>query len=245
MESSIYLIILCAAIIAYFIKGYSGFGNALIFISLGSLFLSPIRIIYISSIIDIILSLFLLYLNKTAVSEILFKRIGLLIILFIVSLISNYLFQGYSQLLTYLIITASVLSGIYLLGKNNIEKLKERKPILGLTVIITGGIFGGITGVGGPFYVVGSLFLTKNSTNQKQLIVLTLLFEGIGRLTGLITSYGILKEEFIFSLGIIPLASIALIFGNALFNKTNELFYKILGLLLICLSVILFLQQIL
>lgn len=152
------------AFFAHIIKGLTGFGPAIVFVSIGSMIYDPVKVIVLASLLDIIGGSYLSILNPEFFEN---KRywvpIGLLMVLgaiiggFLLSTIPASIFE-------YLLGAAIILISFwFILGNSEPDKTSESSSNIGILDGIVGifsGFCGGFTGMGGPPLVVylGSKF---------------------------------------------------------------------------------------
>lgn len=142
------------ALIAHVVKGLTGFGPAIVFVSIGSLFYDPMDVIVLASLLDVIGGIYLLYLNP----EFLRNReywvpIGLLMVTgavfgsLMLSLVSASLFE-------YVFGTAIIMISLWFIsGRSELNKESDEAHELGALDGIIGvfsGFCGGFVGMGGP-----------------------------------------------------------------------------------------------
>lgn len=142
------------ALLAHVVKGLTGFGPAIVFVSIGSLFYDPMDIIVLASLLDVLGGFYLLYLNP----EFLQNReywipLGLLMVIgaifgsYMLSLVSASLFE-------YLFGTAIILISIWFIsGRSEINKDSREAHEISVADGIIGvfsGFCGGFVGMGGP-----------------------------------------------------------------------------------------------
>jgi uncharacterized membrane protein YfcA len=142
------------ALFAHVVKGLTGFGPAIVFVSIGSLFYDPVEIIVLASLLDLVGGAYLVYLNPDFLHN---RRywvpIGFLMVVgavfgsFILSILPASLFE-------YLFGAAIVLISLWFLsGKSELDKDSEDTHELGVVdgfVGVFSGFCGGFVGMGGP-----------------------------------------------------------------------------------------------
>lgn len=141
------------AFVSQVVKGLTGFGSAIVFVSIGSLFYDPVRVIVLASLLDFVGGAYLSYLNPDFFQN---KRywvpIGLLMI--VGAVIGGFALSLFPlELFEYLLGAAIVLISFwFLLGKSEYRE-PESPHELGAAdgfVGLFSGFCGGFTGMGGP-----------------------------------------------------------------------------------------------
>ena len=142
------------ALVAHIVKGLTGFGPAIVFISIGSLFYDPVEIIVLASLLDVVGGAYLVSLNPDFLeNREYWVPIGLLMVTGAV--IGSYMLSVLpASLFEYLFGAAVVLISIWFLsGKSELDKDSEGSHELGLIdgfVGVFSGFCGGFVGMGGP-----------------------------------------------------------------------------------------------
>lgn len=142
------------ALFSQVVKGLTGFGSAIVFVSIGSLFYNPVKIIVIASILDFVGGGYLMSLNPDFLeNRVYWLPIGLLMV--IGAVIGSYMLSILpASFFEYLFGGAIVLISLWFLsGKSELEKDSEEEHELGIIdgfVGLFSGFSGGFVGMGGP-----------------------------------------------------------------------------------------------
>ncbi len=142
------------AVFAHVVKGLTGFGPAVVFVSIGSLIYDPVKVIVLAAVLDTVGGAYLSYLNprffrnrRYWVSTGLLMISGAVIGSLALSILPATLFE-------YLLGSAIVLISLwFILGKAEPDAGSENSFDLGLADGVVGvfsGFCGGFTGMGGP-----------------------------------------------------------------------------------------------
>lgn len=139
---------------AHVVKGLTGFGPAIVFVSIGSIFYDPVKIIVLASLLDVVGGAYLVSLNPDFLENRKYwVPIGLLMVTGAV--IGSYMLSVLpASLFEYLFGAAIVLISLWFLsGKSELDKDSEKVHELGIVdgaVGIFSGFCGGFVGMGGP-----------------------------------------------------------------------------------------------
>jgi len=230
--------------IAYFLKGFSGFGPALIVVPTVAFILNPALALGSSAFVDIIVGLGLLLSLKYQKSDIaIIIRISVL--MFIGTLIGGSL-AGVVSPDIILVLIAVVIFGfgmnILIFKQQTPAGIELKKPWLLWAGSILGGFTGGLVGICGPF-VVMACKAQMDKDSFRRILVAVFFAEGIFRLI-VYMAVDIWTAD-VFRLALI--VSPAIIFGLAAgyfshLNVSEKLFGIIIGLLLILISMRIFLS---
>jgi len=142
------------AFFAHIIKGLTGFGPAIVFVSIGSMIHSPKEIIVLASLLDIIGGSYLIALNPQFLdNKKYWMPIGLLMVLGAITgglILSIVPATAFKYILGFAII---LISFWFLLGKTGENKNTQNSDKIGIKDGLVGafsGFSGGLTGMGGP-----------------------------------------------------------------------------------------------
>lgn len=205
------------ALFAHVVKGLTGFGPAVVFVSIGSLFYDPVKIIVLAALLDTVGGAYLSYLNPQFFrNKKYWVPIGLLMIsgAVIGSLALSVL---PTSLFEYLLGGAIILISFwFVLGKSEPDTNSESPHELGAADGVVGvfsGFCGGFTGMGGPPLVayLGSKF---NKELFRAIIVPVFLMSTTARMV----SYGFLGMIETGNLMIYLFPPLGVIFGNHIGN---------------------------
>lgn len=142
------------ALFANVVKGLTGFGPAIVFVSIGSLFYDPVEIIVLASLLDVVGGAYLVSLNPDFLENRQYWiPIGLLMVTGAV--IGSYMLSVLpTSLFEYLFGGAIILISLWFLsGKSELDKDSEGSHDLGIVdgfVGVFSGFCGGFVGMGGP-----------------------------------------------------------------------------------------------
>ncbi|MFB6209033.1 MAG: sulfite exporter TauE/SafE family protein [Candidatus Nanohaloarchaea archaeon] len=142
------------AFFAHIVKGLTGFGPAIVFVSIGSVIHDPVEVIVLSSLLDIIGGSYLLFLNPNFLKNRKYwLTLGLLMVAgavtggMILSMITADVFE-------YLLGGSIIVIGLwFLIGEyepGESSDIYDRLGFLDGTVAAFSGLSGGLTGMGGP-----------------------------------------------------------------------------------------------
>lgn len=243
--SLINLILLALGVfVAYFLKGFSGFGPALIFIPTISILFNPKLAISSSAFIDLFVGTILLIGQKFSRTDI--KIILQILSFMVIGTVFGSTLVGIlsTKYILILISIALFIFSFYLFLKkdqNQIIELSSNKNVIRIASVI-GGFTGGLVGISGPFIVMATKNLMKKSEFRRVLIAIFLI-EGIIK----IIVYASIK---VWTTQVLELSAIAspviivgIIVGSLVHFKVSEkIFNKIISLLLFALSIKLFFQ---
>lgn len=237
----IYLSLALAVIgfLAHIVKGVTGFGPAIIFVSIGSLLHDPIEIIVLASLLDLVGGIYLILINPDFLEN---KRywlpVGVLMILGAI-VGSLTLFVVPSSAFEYILgLSIIIISMWFLLGKSEPEGESENPDGVKLkdgSVGCFSGFCGGFTGMGGPPLIayLGSKF---DKELFRAIIVPIFLLAALARFS----TYGFLGMVSFSSVSMYTLPSIGVIIGNylgnMLFDSVDQKWFTILVGIILLLS---------
>lgn len=155
------------ALISQVVKGLTGFGSAIVFVSIGSMFYDPVNVIVLASVLDVVGGAYLISLNPDFLDNRLYwLPLGFLMVIgavfgsYMLSLLPASVFE-------YLFGSAIVVISLWFItGRSEIEKVPEEVHKFGFSDGIIGvfsGFCGGFVGMGGPPLVayIGNKFDKK------------------------------------------------------------------------------------
>lgn len=219
---------------AYFVKGFSGFGPALIVIPSLTLLFNPILAITSSTLFDVIAGLILLIL---VIKKVDWKLVVPVTLLLFAGTFIGVLFIKQMPVELLKTFIAVVLFFFILILITDSEKLfsfaKNANKKFVYTVAGISGIVGGITGISGPLLVVVMKLKFKKEYFRNQLIAI-FAFGAFWRLF-LYYQGGIIPElDITFLVSAIIAVLIGLMVGNLLqYNVKEKVFNRVIALLLI------------
>jgi uncharacterized protein len=227
---------LAAAFLAYTIKGFTGFGPALIIIPVLSVLHSPQTALGTSSLLDVVVgACFLAYLRLTMSQLKILSRM-------LISLIAGTVLGAASvavlpSKVILVLVGLSILGlAFQLLRRPHPETSRPRRQIPLQLSCFLGGISGGLVGISGPFLVAGTARFEKN--DQRRLLVAIFFIESLVRVA-IYTLTGTLSGEAI-HLGLIalPAAAVALLLGVRLHSRVSQpVFTKVVGWILMAVAI--------
>jgi uncharacterized membrane protein YfcA len=225
-----------AALVAYTIKGFSGFGPALVVVPVLSVLFSPRTALGTSAILDVAVGLcFLIYLGLNAAQlRLLTKMSGSLIVGTLIGCLSVSFVPR--QALLGLVGVAVLGLAIQLLrtGKPEINVGRRQMP-LQLSCFLA-GLSGGLVGVSGPFMVAGTARYDK--AEMRRLLVAVFLVEGVVK----VITYsftGVLSTQTAQLSGLaVPGIALGMILGIWLHTRVSEKrFITVIGLVLLAVAI--------
>jgi hypothetical protein len=225
-----------AVVAAYFLKGFSGFGPALIFMPVASIVYSPQLALATSAVVDIVVGVgFLVALHYSAEEKRLIARMTVYVAAGAVvgASLAGVLPTG--VLLALIAVFVFVLGVRMLLaaGEHLAAGFVARRSIA--VACIAGGVSGGLTGISGPFVVAGAAQLDKGAF--RRILVAVFLVESIVK-TVVYGATGIPFGQVIaLSLAIAPFIAIGLAIGAlAHFRVSQRRFFQVTGAVLVALA---------
>jgi uncharacterized membrane protein YfcA len=226
-----------AVVAAYFLKGFSGFGPALIFMPVASVLYGPRLALATGAVADVVVgAALLLALHYTADERRLVARMTVYVALGTVVGASLAGVLPESVLLAFIAIVVFVLGvRLWLLADRRVPGalIASRSMVAGF---VGAGVSGGLTGISGPFVVAGASQLDKGAF--RRLLVAVFFVEAIVK----IVVYGAtgipLGEVFTLFLAIAPFVAIGLGLGAvAHIHVSQRRFFRVLGVVLVALSI--------
>lgn len=226
--------------LAYVVKGLTGFGPAIVFITLGSLCMDPVRIVAISPVLDITAGGYLLWRDRSYSSAGYWLILGVPL-LFGVLIGSLGLRMAQSHNYSAVLGTAIALLGTWFVFRRRDRLLQnvlpQRPEPAALITAVCSGICGGLFGISGPplIWYFGSRF---ERAAFRQIVVPLFFMESFSRVL-IYMSLGMLPlNDLTYSARLLPFLFLGLIVGNIWFNRLPQArFERIVGMLLILLGV--------
>ena len=231
--------LIAAAALAYFVKGATGFGPAMVFISLGTLLIGAQPAIVISTMLDVVGGFTLFFADTYADGRRFWIPLAIMIVIGSViggTLLAIIPLQHYKIILGGAII---LLGSWFVFGSNQVDQQKlmdhlpEKASLLDMSVSLFAGFCGGFFGISGPpliFYLGRKL---AKSAFRKTLIPIFLM-AAIARILTYLAGGLVTIQLGIKGLIILPGLFIGLYLGNHLFIKMNEIWFRrFIGLILI------------
>ncbi len=229
------------ALFAYIVKGATGFGPALIFVSIGSLLIGPQKAIVLSAMLDIIAGFYLLYLDPIKTGHRFWLPMALTMVCGAVTggLLLSIIPKQNINLLLGIIIFGFGLWFVFI--RNHAEG--ELQPSLpsscsktDLAIFFIAGLSDGLFGISGPLII---FYLGRRFAKDvmRRTLVIIFLITAIARIityaaTGMIGTAGLLLGLFS-----IPCLFAGIYIGNHLFFKLSEVWFsRVAGTVLILIS---------
>ncbi|MEX2374700.1 MAG: sulfite exporter TauE/SafE family protein, partial [Dehalococcoidia bacterium] len=220
------LLLFVACLVAYFLKGFSGFGPALVYIPTVSLLMSPAVALASSAFIDLLvgagLALTLRY--EPGDGALVFRMASSMLIGTVVG--ASLAGVVSEQITLFLIGLAVVGLGIRLLMTLHVPSSPGQVPPrlfwLGCTA---GGFTGGLVGISGPFIVAASRSIMDKS-RFRRVLVAVFLIEGAAKLA----IYGIVgvfsQQAFIVAAVAAPGVLVGLLVGYRMHRDVSEIVFS-------------------
>ena len=222
------LIWLAAALVAYTIKGFSGFGPALIVVPTLSALYSPETALGTSTVIDVAVGIVLLLTWRPTRGEMsLLAKLGLYIT---VGTVMGALLAGVlpREALLLLIGISVLLLAVKLAFSGTTTVPTGRWDLPPWLGGILAGVSGGLVGISGPFMVAGTSRFEKSS--MRRLLVVVFLLEGLVKLVVYSLNGILAPQSFELSIKALPAIIVGLVIGAWLHNRVSQqLFLRILA----------------
>lgn len=239
------LLLEATCLFAYFLKGFSGFGPALIFIPVVAFLIDPKLALASSAFLDFLVGVAMLLTFKYSRDD--WKLIARICSMMVLGIIIGGLIVSAMQVNTILLVIASMvlLVGINMLifSRSVPTGINIKHPMLLYIGSFFSGIGGGVAGIAGPFII---MVIKPNMDKSSFRRILTAVFV-VGGLVRLIvySSVDIFSADvFTFSLLVAPAIIIGLIIGYYFHFSVNETWFsRIVGLILIVISARIFWGQ--
>lgn len=222
------LYILPVVFLAYFFKGTTGFGSAIILVALGSAVISPVAAVTMVTLLDVVGGAALLRIDRTKDSRRLWLPLALALIVGAVAgalLLRLISLENFKPVLGVTLILAGLWM-IFLRGRGAYtgRELPETYRARDLAVCLVAGVAGGLTGLSGPplIFSFGG-WLSKEAFRR----ILTRIFwaEALAK-AATYTAVGILKWEVVIAAVLaVPVLYLGLYAGNHVFFKISETWF--------------------
>jgi hypothetical protein len=231
-----------ACLVAYFLKGFSGFGPALIFVPVFALFYNPAIALTASTVIDLFVGALMLYSlfppreeRKLIFKIFIFLVAGTLLGAYCLGKLPTDLILGLIGLITFIFGV-----NIFLFHKAIPDNIKSQNPALMWGGSFLCGFFSTLVGTGGPFIAFGIKKQFKK-TEFRRILISVFFLEAIIKIAAY-HSLGIWSVEAIrISLMFSPAILAGLALGSYLHGKTKEVhFDRLVGTLLLLIAVRIF-----
>lgn len=238
-SSFMYVIYELSIFIAYFLKGFSGFGPALVFIPITACFYSPQTALVASAFIDIIVGICMLPTFEYSRNDIkkiarvsLFMGMGSIIGASMVGWLSD------NVLIDLICIFVCIFGLNMIMLKQPLpNRLEPKEPAALWFFSMLGGWTGSLVGISGPLIVVGAK-KNLNKSDFRKIMVAVFVVEGAIKLM----AYHILvawpEDVFYVSVAAAPMIILGIWTGYKLHGKISEQhFTRAIGLILVLISV--------
>ncbi len=245
MDSCFFLILAAIAAAAFFIKGLTGFGPALIFIPVGALFFAPQSIIVASSFLDLIAGL-IMWRTVRSVQSVPFMTglvaamtAGTVAGVFLLSYVPTEVFR--------------ILLGmaVFILGlwfalfrtRASFDRLQEQLPAKcnrkDLGFAGASGLLGGLFGISGP-PIIWHLGRQFHMAAFRDALIVFFVFAALARIISFSAAGLVTAETLMYAAAGIPGLLIGLYFGTRVFFSIDEtVFSKTVGFALIAFAILL------
>ncbi|MEZ5358139.1 MAG: sulfite exporter TauE/SafE family protein [Candidatus Zixiibacteriota bacterium] len=239
-ELALWTIILLelTCLFAYFLKGFSGFGPALVFIPVVAYLLDPKLALASSAFLDFLVGIAMLLTFKYSKTD--WLLIAKICSMMVVGIVLGGLIVSMMPVNTILLVIAIL---VLLVGLNMLifsrtapTGVKIKHPVLLYFMSFLSGLAGGIAGIAGPFII---MVLKPNMDKSSFRRILTAVFV-VGGFVRLIVYSSVeifSKAVFTFSLLTAPAIIIGLLIGYYYHRTVNETWFsRIVGFILIAIS---------
>ncbi|MCK5126145.1 MAG: sulfite exporter TauE/SafE family protein [candidate division Zixibacteria bacterium] len=236
---SVIIVLELTCLIAYFLKGFSGFGPALIFIPVVAYLIGPRLALTSSAFLDFIVGVIMLMTFKYSKSDwqliakiSLFMTGGIIIGGYLVSLMSVNLI-----LIVIAVLVFCVGLSLILLKQTVPNGINIKHPKLLWLGSFIGGIGGGLAGIAGPFIIM-MIRPHMDKSSFRRILVAVFLVGGLVRLV-VYSSVNMWSQDVLtLSLITAPAIAIGLTIGYFSHFSVNETWFsRIIGLLLLAISI--------
>lgn len=245
LDSLFFLIITAIAAAAFFIKGLTGFGPALIFIPAGALFFAPQSVIVASSFLDLIAGL-LMWRTVRSVQSVPFLA-GIIAAMAAgtaagVFLLSYFPADTFGVLLGLAIFILGLWFAVFrtkmTLGKLEAQ-LPEKCDRKDIGFAGASGVLGGLFGISGP-PIIWHLGRRFQMHVFRDLLIVVFVFAAVARIVSFSIAGLVTTEAVTFFAAGMPGLLAGLYIGNRVFLKIDEvLFSRVVGTVLILFAVLL------
>ncbi len=220
--------ILPVVFLAYFFKGTTGFGSAIILVALGSAIIGPVAAVTMVTLLDVVGGAALLRMDQTPDSRRLWLPLAAALIVGAIAgalLLKFISLENFKPVLGVMLILAGVWM-IFLRGRGAYtrQELPETYRPRDLAVCLVAGAAGGLTGLSGPplIFSFGG-WLRKEAFRR----ILTRIFwaEALAK-AATYTATGVLTRDVVIAaLLAVPVLYLGLYAGNHLFFKISETWF--------------------
>lgn len=245
MDSYFFLILPAITAAAFFLKGLTGFGPALIFIPVAALIFEPHSIIVASSFLDLIAGV-ILWRTVRSVQSIPFL-LGIVTAMVMGTVVGVYLLSSFpTETLRNLLGIVVFILGLWFAvfrSKTSFDQLQEHLPgkcnrkDIGYSALA--GISGGLFGISGP-PIIWHLGKQYQMNAFRDLLIVFFVFAAISRIVSFSVAGMVTHEAVMYVIAGVPGLFIGLYFGTKVFLKIDEAtFSKSVGAALIAFAILL------
>ncbi len=242
MELS-FVILPLLAFLAYLLKAMTGFGPAIVIVSLGSLFIHAQPLIALSSVLDLIAGAILLTLNWKNTTHSFWIPLAISIV--IGSVIGGIFLKVVPPLyFHYLLSSAILIIGIWFITNREatgeselLKKLPEKCTKIDTALTFLGGLCGGMFGISGP-PIIWNFGRQFKKVAFRQVLIPIFFTASIARVS-VYTSIDLVNWQVLkYVLVSLPGLALGLYTGNKIFFKLSELkFRRVVGIILVAVSI--------
>lgn len=226
---------LAAALLAYTIKGFSGFGPALIVVPALSILFTPATALSTSALIDVVVgAAFLTYLGMTRSEA---RQLARMLVALVTGTVLGAAAVSWvpRPLLLGLVGVTVLILAVQLLRTGR-PGFVPRRPLPLQVSAFAAGLSGGLIGVSGPFMVAGTAHLDKGSI--RRLLVAVFLIEGVVRVVTYMVTGAFTSEVFGLALVAAPAVALGMLAGIWLHTRVSEArFTVVIGAILMVVGV--------
>lgn len=230
------LILILVCVIAYFLKGFSGFGPAIVLVPTVTLLIGPQVALANSALIDLIVGAALVYVLEYEPED--WRLVGTMAALVAVGALVGGVLVGTipTAIVSYLIGGFVLVFSLWLMVSDDRSSLEGKRSYLWIGSVL-GGFTGGLVGISGPFIVAGSRPLLDKSTFRR-VIVPVFLVANVFKLLAYVST-GVWSGQVPWlSLSLAPGIIAGLALGYRTHPKVDErMFDLVIGTVLVVLSV--------
>lgn len=244
MDSYFFLILPAIAAAAFFIKGLTGFGPALIFIPVGALFFAPQSIIVASSFLDLAAGL-IMWRTVRTVQSVPFM-LGIVAAM-AVGTVAGVFLLSYVPADTFRVLlgVAVFILGLWfavLRTKASFDRLQDQLPEKcsrkDLGYAGASGVLGGLFGISGP-PIIWHLGRQFQMSTFRDLLIVFFVFAAIARIISFSVAGLVTYETMMFTAAGLPGLLIGLYLGTRVFFRIDEtVFSKTVGAALIAFAIL-------
>ncbi len=234
--------ILPVVFLAYFFKGTTGFGSAIVVVALGALLIGPVEAVTLVTLLDVIGGAALLRMDKTKDSRRLWLPLAAALIVGAIAgglLLKLVSLKNFEPVLG----VALLLAGVWMIllrgrksNANFTKELPEHYRVRDLLICGAAGVAGGLTGLSGPplIFSFGG-WLSKEAFRR----ILTRIFWAEALAKALTyAAVGVLRFDIVLLAALsVPVLYAGLYAGNHLFFRISETWFgRVVGLAIIAMG---------